>query len=391
MGERQLATEDEARHGIAQGYRFDAFLSYSHAADGRLAPALRNGLHRFAKPLFEMRALRVFRDETSLSANPALWPSIEAALTESRFFILMSSPEAATSPWVSREVSWWCRHRTPETILIVMTDGDIVWDSPRRDFDWPRTSALPLQLKGVFADEPRWLDLRWARRETDVSLRNARFREAIADLAAPLHGRPKDEMIGEDVASQRRIARVRAGVIGVLTLLVIIATSAAIIAVNSAIEARKRRDEALVSQSKALALMSEQETNAGDTELAVLLALEALPKNISHPDRPYEPLAEVALARSLYRHRSQAVLLGHEDEVLDGMFSPDGTRIVTCSEDGTARLWDAVTGKELAILPSRGKSVISVAFSPAGAEIVTANGTCVGFNHGPGACHPHRP
>ena len=81
MGDRQLATEDETRIGIAQGYRFDAFLSYSHAADGRLAPALRNGLHRFAKPLFEMRALRVFRDETSLSANPALWPSIEAALT----------------------------------------------------------------------------------------------------------------------------------------------------------------------------------------------------------------------------------------------------------------------------------------------------------------------
>ena len=26
-----------------------------------------------------MRALRVFRDKTSLSANPALWPSIEKA------------------------------------------------------------------------------------------------------------------------------------------------------------------------------------------------------------------------------------------------------------------------------------------------------------------------
>ena len=39
----------------------------------------------------------------------------------------MSSPEAAISTWVAKEVSWWCHHRTPETILIVLTDGDIVW------------------------------------------------------------------------------------------------------------------------------------------------------------------------------------------------------------------------------------------------------------------------
>ena len=31
-------------------------------------------------------------------------------------------------------------------------------------------------------------------------------------------------------------------------------------------------------------------------------------------------------------------------------FSPDGTRIVTASEDKTARVWDAATGKALATL-----------------------------------------
>jgi hypothetical protein len=29
---------------------FDGFISYSHAADGRLAPAVQRGLHRLAKP-----------------------------------------------------------------------------------------------------------------------------------------------------------------------------------------------------------------------------------------------------------------------------------------------------------------------------------------------------
>jgi len=56
--------------------KYAAFISYSHAADGKLAPALQQSLQRFAKPWNRMRALRVFRDETSLSINPALWPTI---------------------------------------------------------------------------------------------------------------------------------------------------------------------------------------------------------------------------------------------------------------------------------------------------------------------------
>ena len=44
---------------------FDAFISYSHAADGKLAAALQHGLHRFAKPLFKRRAIRVSRSQAS--------------------------------------------------------------------------------------------------------------------------------------------------------------------------------------------------------------------------------------------------------------------------------------------------------------------------------------
>ena len=47
---------------------YDAFISYSHAADGKLAPALENALQRFAKPWYRRRALHLFRDQTSLSA-----------------------------------------------------------------------------------------------------------------------------------------------------------------------------------------------------------------------------------------------------------------------------------------------------------------------------------
>jgi len=87
---------------------YDCFLSYSHAADSRLASALRAGLHRFAKPWYRVRALRVFRDDSSLSANPHLWNSIEQALRSSRWLVLLASPRAAESAWVGRELATWC-------------------------------------------------------------------------------------------------------------------------------------------------------------------------------------------------------------------------------------------------------------------------------------------
>ena len=64
---------------------YKAFISYSHAADGQFAPALQSGLHRFARPWYRMRAMRVFRDQTNLSASPHLWVDIERALGAAEF------------------------------------------------------------------------------------------------------------------------------------------------------------------------------------------------------------------------------------------------------------------------------------------------------------------
>jgi len=54
---------------VAAG-QYDVFISYSHAADGRLAPALQSGLQRLAKPWYKPRALRVFRDDTRPRRQP---------------------------------------------------------------------------------------------------------------------------------------------------------------------------------------------------------------------------------------------------------------------------------------------------------------------------------
>jgi hypothetical protein len=64
-----------------------------------LRAALQSKIQMLGKPWYRRRMLRVFRDDTSLSAIPSLWPSIEKALSESRYFVLIAPPESAASNW----------------------------------------------------------------------------------------------------------------------------------------------------------------------------------------------------------------------------------------------------------------------------------------------------
>lgn len=185
---------------------YHAFISYSHAADKRLAPAIQAGLHRLACPFYRRRALNVFRDKTGLAATPTLWSAIEAALQQSAHFILLASPESARSEWVRKEVAWWVEHRSVSTILIVLTEGELTWNPDAHDCDETRASAIPEVLRSKLREEPLYVDMRWARSHGELTLRNARFLDAILDLAAPLHGKAKNDLAGEDVR-QSRIVR----------------------------------------------------------------------------------------------------------------------------------------------------------------------------------------
>ena len=142
------AARTERTPGANSQRTYDAFLSYSHAADSRLAPALQRGLQRLTRAWYERQALRIFRDQTSLAADPDLYATIERSLGESRHFVLLASPAAAQSPWVRREIRYWKEERERDTFFIALTDGAIRWDNAAGDFDWRATDALPEELRG---------------------------------------------------------------------------------------------------------------------------------------------------------------------------------------------------------------------------------------------------
>ncbi|WP_228116604.1 WD40 repeat domain-containing protein [Limnospira indica] len=57
-------------------------------------------------------------------------------------------------------------------------------------------------------------------------------------------------------------------------------------------------------------------------------------------------------------------------------FSPDGSQIVTASQDGTARLWDT-QGNLIAVFQGHQDWVYSASFSPDGKHILTASGAAL--------------
>jgi MTH538 TIR-like domain (DUF1863)/WD domain, G-beta repeat/Anaphase-promoting complex subunit 4 WD40 domain len=378
---------------------YNAFMSYSHAADGRLAPALQSALHQFAKPWYRLRALHIFRDKTNLPITHALWSTIQSALDQSDHFILLASPEAAASPWVQREIDHWLHRHPPQRILIVLTDGALAWDSATGAFNGEHTDALPETLLRAHAEEPLHLDLRWARDEVHLSLSHPQFREAVAALAAALHGRPKDELVGEDIRQHRRTRGLAWSAIVGLTVLAFASAIAAFLAVQQRNLAETERAAAVRQSRIALArqLAAQSTTILAQfpdrLPLAVLLAVESTRLHPSF-DGNHALRAGLALLPGAVQSYAYDGPDPQQSRIRALAFSPAGNGLAVAHEDGTADLFDIRQSKAVALLrhdenpgavtnlpgggirwkaPGVDAEVIAVAFSPDGRLLATGS------------------
>ena len=317
---------------------YDAFVSYRHVEPNRRwAKWLHRTLETFKtpKPLIQKgvpsRIPRVFRDEDELPASADLSTEIDQALEQSRFLIVVCSPRAPQSEWVNQEVVRFREMGRHGRILALLIEGE-----PREAF--PRalceirteiTNEQGEVSEEIEDVEPLAADVRPSRAEGAHFLkRMARLRFA----AALLGWRFDDLRQREQERRTRRLAWLSVAALALVGILVALSLAA----ISESNRADARADEAT-------ALLLQSYKDMGRSELIAGWPLRATPYlTAAYARGKDDPVLRFLLAQSCRPLDALvASLEGHTDAVTSALFSPDGTRVATTSDDNTARLWDA--------------------------------------------------
>lgn len=265
--------------------RYNAFISYRHGElDGLVAENLHKMLETYHIPkkiadkTGKKRIERIFRDREELPTSSDLSGSINDALENSEFLILICSKRTCQSMWVMREVEYFIELHGHDRVVALLIDGE-------PDEAFPEI----IRFHGEEAVEPLAADIRaetWAK---SIKL----LREEKLRLLAPVLGCAYDDLKQRHRERRRR-----------LVTSVTAAAFAFLLAFGSFsfwqfLQISAEMQQKLKNQSYVLAEYAETALTSGDPVTAALLALEGLPNNLTSPERPYVAAAEKALANAL--------------------------------------------------------------------------------------------
>ena len=110
--------------------------------------------------------------------------------------------------------------------------------------------------------------------------------------------------------------------------------------------------------------------NDGDLFGSLLWYAEALRLDAGDPRR--EEPHRIRIASVLRQCPKLLNVFSHGEMLYDAKFSKDGNRLVTSSDDHTARVWDVTTGQQLLVLRHKG-DVYDATFNQDGSRIVTSS------------------
>ncbi|WP_262690324.1 toll/interleukin-1 receptor domain-containing protein [Kordiimonas aestuarii] len=142
--------------GVTSGYKYRAFISYSHRDDEWSSWLLR-ALENYRIPdhirkkhpsaPLEKRLGRFFRDRDELPATGHMTDHIFEAIADSEFMIVICSPEAAQSKLVNREIAEFKRLRGESNILCLIVAGVPFAENPEEEC-FPEALRLKFTTSG---------------------------------------------------------------------------------------------------------------------------------------------------------------------------------------------------------------------------------------------------
>lgn len=331
-----------------------AFISYQRQ-DEEWAKWLADQLEHYHLPLILNgredlpKNLRpIFRDIDELSAGN-LPQQIHQALKSSKNLIVVCSPNSAKSPWVNKEVETFIGMGKLDNIFPLIIDG--VAFSKNKDEE-----CLPEALLKLSDDKER----------LGANVREYKDGPQRLCKDCPLPRDGKDDKKQGDISDKgpnAAVVKIIAGMLGLNfdTLWQRYEKEK----VEEERRIKEQRDKLLIAQSRFLAEKAKDEE---DKRISILLALEALPKNISHPERPYVAEAEYTIRKILFPFGEQHLEIERNDMPpvdINGpiICSPNGQQIISgyseskkleellsMSEDRRKesdyyiRIWDIKTG-----------------------------------------------
>ena len=226
-----------------------------------------------------------------------------------------------------RSFSWWLENRGKESILLVVSDGEIHADATTGRFNPEGSSAVPPVLAAQLTNIPKYSDAREAGRDRPIA-EDERFRKIIYEIVAPLRGLQIIELESESLRQHRRTRRLTRTVIAALTTLLLIATAGGGVALwqrNVAV------DEARQSLARQLSATAIAELN-GHTDIANLLAAQAFRTDPS-------PQTRAALLQVTTANPYLVKYLPFEDYVTSIEPSADSSMVVAGLRNGQVLTW----------------------------------------------------
>jgi len=128
-------------------------------------------------------------------------------------------------------------------------------------------------------------------------------------------------------------------------------------------------------EAKVMTSVAQRAIQEGHHDRAMRIALQGLPPEGSLALVTSWSDGRAKLAGGALLSGPHVRLKGHEGSIVHAAFSPGGERVVTAANDGTARIWEVDTGREIAVLNhegGRGRYIWRASFSPDGTRVLTA-------------------
>ena len=345
-------------------FEYSAFISYK-SEDVAIAKSLQKRIERYKLPVKiaqeypdEPRQFnRVFEYRSEMSGG-YLKPELQNALKLSKYLIVVCTPNAPKSRWMSEEISYFINECRAENESLLEKAKYIIpyIVSSNSDGLCSDEDCFPEPMKQIF---PRLRGISEEEMGTDA---------AIVKVVAYMHGIKFDKLWERHEREKKKTNKLVISGLSLFTVFLMIIGSW-IYGQNIKIE--KINWRLLENQARAVAARADELVDSGDSYTARVLCLNVMPNNFDNPNRPYVPAVEKVLRKAL---KYDTATLRNEDCVTSVCYDTTERIIASATTSGNINLWDALTGQKLKTIKSTG-NIHSVAFNKNGTSILCSGWT----------------